>query len=91
VKVAVRPPSSTKSTLTGIRRILEPKLVEDFVHGDTARAAYIVGVFGAIAALMQFVFSPVLGALSDHYGRRPVVLLSNFGLGLDYLVMALSR
>jgi DHA1 family tetracycline resistance protein-like MFS transporter len=39
---------------------------------------------------MQFVFSPVLGALSDHYGRRPVVLLSNFGLGLDYIVMALA-
>jgi DHA1 family tetracycline resistance protein-like MFS transporter len=39
-----------------------PRLVQDFVHGDTARAAYIVGVFGAIAALMQFVFSPVLGA-----------------------------
>ena len=91
MKVAVRPPSSTKSTLTGIRRILEPKLVEAFVHGDTARAAYIVGVFGAIAALMQFVFSPVLGPLSDHYGRRPVLLLSHFGLGLDYLVMALSR
>ena len=67
-----------------------PKLVEDFVHGDTARAAYIVGVFGAVWALMQFVFSPVLGALSDHYGRRPVVLLSNFGLGLDYIVMALA-
>jgi hypothetical protein len=48
-----------------------PKLVEDFVHGDTARAAYIVGVFGAVWALMQFVFSPVLGALSDRYGRRP--------------------
>jgi hypothetical protein len=62
VKVAVRPPSSTKSTLTGIWRIFEPKLVEDFVHGDTARAAYIVGMFGAIAALMQFVSSPVLGA-----------------------------
>jgi MFS-type transporter involved in bile tolerance (Atg22 family) len=62
VKVAVRPPSSTKSTLTGIWRIFEPKLVEDFVHSDTARAAYIVGMFGAIAALMQFVFSPVLGA-----------------------------
>lgn len=67
-----------------------PKLVEDFVHGDTARAAYIVGVFGAVWALMQFVFSPVLGALSDRYGRRPVVLLSNFGLGLDYIVMALA-
>ena len=67
-----------------------PRLVEDFVHGDTARAAYIVGVFGAVWALMQFVFSPVLGALSDQYGRRPVVLLSNFGLGLDYIVMALA-
>lgn len=67
-----------------------PKLVEDFVHGDTARAAYIVGVFGTVWALMQFVFSPVLGALSDQYGRRPVVLLSNFGLGLDYVVMALA-
>ena len=53
-------------------------------------AAYIVGVFGTVWALMQFVFSPVLGALSDHYGRRPVVLLSNFGLGLDYIVMALA-
>jgi MFS transporter, DHA1 family, tetracycline resistance protein len=67
-----------------------PRLVQDFVHGDTARAAYIVGVFGTVWALMQFVFSPVLGALSDHYGRRPVVLLSNFGLGLDYIVMALA-
>jgi len=67
-----------------------PKLVEDFVHGDTARAAYIVGLFGTVWALMQFVFSPVLGALSDRYGRRPVVLLSNFGLGLDYVVMALA-
>ncbi len=67
-----------------------PKLVEDFVHGDTARAAYIVGVFGTVWALMQFVFSPVLGALSDRYGRRPVVLVSNFGLGLDYIVMALA-
>jgi DHA1 family tetracycline resistance protein-like MFS transporter len=35
-------------------------------------------------------FSPVLGALSDHYGRRPVVLLSSFGLALDYIVMALA-
>jgi DHA1 family tetracycline resistance protein-like MFS transporter len=67
-----------------------PKLVEDFVHGDTARAAYIVGVFGTVWALMQFVFSPVLGALSDRYGRRPVVLVSNFGMGLDYIVMALA-
>jgi MFS transporter, DHA1 family, tetracycline resistance protein len=39
---------------------------------------------------MQFVFSPVLGALSDRFGRRPVILMSNFGLGLDYIVMALA-
>ena len=39
---------------------------------------------------MQFVFSPVLGALSDRFGRRPVVLLSNFGLALDYVLMALA-
>ena len=39
---------------------------------------------------MQFLFQPVLGALSDHFGRRPVVLLSNLGLGLDYIFMALA-
>ena len=39
---------------------------------------------------MQFVFSPVQGALSDRFGRRPVILVSNFGLGLDYVVMALA-
>jgi len=67
-----------------------PKLVEDFVGGNTARAAEIYGLFGTVWALMQFVFSPVLGALSDRFGRRPVILLSNFGLGLDYIVMALA-
>ena len=39
---------------------------------------------------MQFLAAPVLGALSDHFGRRPVILLSNFGLGLDYILMALA-
>ena len=67
-----------------------PKLVEDFVAGDTARAAQIVGVFGAVWALMQFICSPILGALSDQFGRRPVILLSTLGLGLDYFFMALA-
>jgi DHA1 family tetracycline resistance protein-like MFS transporter len=67
-----------------------PKLVESFVDNDTARAAEIFGVFGTAWALMQFIFSPVLGGLSDRFGRRPVVLLSNFGLGLDYVLMALA-
>ncbi|MGZ5875446.1 MAG: TCR/Tet family MFS transporter [Bradyrhizobium sp.] len=67
-----------------------PKLVESFVDNDTARAARIFGLFGTAWALMQFFFSPILGGLSDRFGRRPVVLLSNFGLALDYVLMALA-
>src|ERR1700736_4874636 len=67
-----------------------PKLVENFLAGDTARAAEIFGLFGTAWALMQFLFSPVLGALSDRFGRRAIVLLSNVGLGLDYVLMALA-
>ena len=67
-----------------------PRLVEEFVSGDTARAARIYGLFGGVWALMQFLFSPLFGALSDRFGRRPVILASNFGLGLDYIVMALA-
>ena len=67
-----------------------PKLVLDFLAGDTARAAEIFGVFGTVLALMQFLLSPLHGALSDRFGRRPLILLSNFGLGLDYVLMALA-
>src|SRR5258708_8490724 len=67
-----------------------PKLVVDFLGGDTARAAQIFGVFATAWALMQFVFSPVQGALSDRFGRRPLILMSNFGLGLDYILIALA-
>ena len=67
-----------------------PKLVVDFLAGDTARAAEIYGIFGTVFALMQFLFSPLHGALSDRFGRRPLILISNFGLGLDYVLMALA-
>jgi len=67
-----------------------PKLIESFLGGDTARASEFVGLFASVWALMQFLFSPVQGALSDRFGRRPVILVSNFGLGLDYVVMALA-
>jgi DHA1 family tetracycline resistance protein-like MFS transporter len=67
-----------------------PKLVESFVNNDTASAARIFGLFGTAWAAMQFIFSPILGGLSDRFGRRPVVLLSNFGLALDYVLMALA-
>src|SRR5438128_6409052 len=67
-----------------------PKLVESFVANDTATAARMFGLFGTAWAVMQFIFSPLLGALSDRFGRRPVVLLSNFGLAADYVLMALA-
>ena len=67
-----------------------PKLVEGFLSGDTAKAAVIYGLMGTAWALMQFICAPIQGALSDRFGRRPVVLLSNLGLGLDYIVMALA-
>jgi DHA1 family tetracycline resistance protein-like MFS transporter len=67
-----------------------PKLILDFLGGNMNSAANWNGVFGTVFALMQFFFSPVLGVLSDKFGRRPVILLSNLGLGLDYIVMALS-
>lgn len=66
-----------------------PKLVEAFT-GDTSRAAAAFGLMSATWALMQLVCSPIAGALSDTYGRRPILLGSNFGLGIDYIVMALA-
>ncbi len=67
-----------------------PKLILDFLHGNMSTAANWNGWFGLVFALMQFFFSPILGVLSDRFGRRPVILLSNLGLGLDYIVMALA-
>jgi MFS transporter, DHA1 family, tetracycline resistance protein len=67
-----------------------PRLVVDFVGGDAARGADYLGLFGTVWALMQFVFSPVHGMLADRFGRKPVILISNFGLGLDYILMALA-
>src|SRR5437773_6353897 len=67
-----------------------PKLILDFRGGNMNSAAMWNGIFGTVFALMQFFCSPVLGVLSDRFGRRPVILLSNLGLGLDYIVMALS-
>jgi DHA1 family tetracycline resistance protein-like MFS transporter len=67
-----------------------PGLVVSFVHGNTARGAEVLGLFGTLWATMQFLFSPMMGSLSDRFGRRPVILISNFGLGLDYFLMAMA-
>ncbi|HXL66891.1 MAG TPA: TCR/Tet family MFS transporter [Xanthobacteraceae bacterium] len=67
-----------------------PKLVFDFLGGNAGETAKILGIFGTAWALMQFFFSPLQGALSDSFGRRLMILLSNFGVGLDYVLMALA-
>jgi DHA1 family tetracycline resistance protein-like MFS transporter len=67
-----------------------PKLVLSFLNNDMTRAADWNGLFLTVFAAMQFVFAPVIGVLSDRFGRRPVLLLSSLGLGLDYIVMALA-
>ena len=67
-----------------------PQLVLSFVNGDHVIAADVYGIFATVWALMQFLFSPVQGALSDRFGRRPVILASNFGLGFDYMLMAVA-
>lgn len=67
-----------------------PQLVLGFMHGNTVAASQIFGWFGTIFALMQFVAAPILGALSDRYGRRKVILASNAGMALDFAIMAAS-
>jgi len=66
-----------------------PPLIEEFA-GSNARAGVLNGVFVALWALMQFVASPLIGSLSDRYGRRPVLLISAAGLTADYVLMALA-
>jgi MFS transporter, DHA1 family, tetracycline resistance protein len=67
-----------------------PNLLLEFTEGDTPRAAALFGLFWTVWAAMQFLFSPLAGALSDRLGRRPVVLISNFGLGAAYLLTAFA-
>ena len=67
-----------------------PELVKQFVGGSTDVASRYVGVIGAAYALMQFVCAPIMGALSDRFGRRPVLLASLFGLGVDFLIQGFA-
>ncbi|MET3924976.1 TCR/Tet family MFS transporter [Devosia sp. 2618] len=67
-----------------------PELLEDLTGGSVANAAVIGGYLVFAYAFMQFVFSPVLGNLSDRFGRRPVLLCSLLGLTFDYLMMSIA-
>jgi DHA1 family tetracycline resistance protein-like MFS transporter len=74
----------------GIVSPVLPILVKQLANGDITQAAEAVGVFAAAWAAMQLLFAPVLGVLSDRYGRRPVILLAMLQLSVDYVVMALA-
>jgi DHA1 family tetracycline resistance protein-like MFS transporter len=74
----------------GIMIPVLPNLIKQFTSGDTAAASEWNVLFATTWGLMQFFCSPVLGMLSDRLGRRPVILISVFGLGIDYLFMALA-
>ena len=67
-----------------------PNLIKEFTGGDTSVAADYGGYLMVAFALPQFIFSPILGGLSDKYGRRPILLISLFGLGMDYLFLSFA-
>ena len=67
-----------------------PKLIASFVGNNYSYAAVVIGLFATVWALMQFVFSPLLGMLSDRVGRRPVILISTAATAVDYAIMALA-
>lgn len=67
-----------------------PNLVTGFLGGSTSQAAAVFGVFATVFAAAQLICAPILGSLSDRFGRRPVILLSCAALGLDYVIMAVA-
>ncbi len=67
-----------------------PDLVKSFRGNNVADAASMVGWLTSVFALMQFVCAPILGSLSDQFGRRPVILISLLGTGLDYILLAVA-
>ncbi|MDX2142964.1 MAG: TCR/Tet family MFS transporter [Rhodospirillaceae bacterium] len=74
----------------GVMLPVLPSLLIELQGGDVAGAAAMLGLFGTVWAVMQFIASPVLGSLSDRFGRRPVILINMAALSLDYVLMALA-
>lgn len=76
--------------VTGLGLVIPvfPKLIQQLIHGDISEASIYGGWLTFTYAIIQFFFAPVLGALSDKFGRRPILLLSLFGFGLDYLFLS---
>ena len=78
--------------ITGLGLIIPvfPKLIEQLIGGNLSQASQWGGWLTFAYALMQFLFAPVLGNLSDQYGRRPVLLFALLGFGIDYLFLAFA-
>jgi DHA1 family tetracycline resistance protein-like MFS transporter len=78
--------------VTGLGIIIPvlPKLIQTLIHGNLSDASRYAGLLTVAYAVMQFLFAPVLGNLSDKYGRRPVLLGSLLGFGIDYLFLAFA-
>ncbi len=67
-----------------------PALIEELIQGDLSEAAKVGGWLTFAYAIVQFIFAPIIGNLSDKFGRRPIILVSLFGFSLDYLLLAFS-
>ncbi len=67
-----------------------PHLIASFVDGNISQATTWHGIFATAFMIMQFICSPIQGALSDHFGRRPIILIANLGLGIDFIIMDLA-
>ena len=78
--------------ITGLGIIIPviPALITELINGSISEAAKYSGWLMFSYAMLQFLFAPLLGGLSDQYGRRPVILLSLFGFGINYIVLALA-
>lgn len=67
-----------------------PKLIQELIHGDVSEAAKIGGWLTFAYAITQFMFAPLIGNLSDKFGRRPIILISLFAFSMDYLLLAFA-
>src|SRR5215216_758966 len=78
--------------VTGLGLIIPvmPKLIESMIHGNVSQASQWGGWLTFAYAIMQFLCAPVMGGLSDKYGRRPVLLFSLLGFGIDYIFLSFA-